>query len=68
MSTTNFSGPITAGEIRNTTGTVLGEDVKNTGQVAMTQSIMISMAEAASTKTWNVAVIPKNSQIVQVDW
>ena len=66
MSTTNFSGPITAGEIRNTTGTVLGEDVKNTGQVAMTQSIMISMEEAASTKTWNVAVIPKNSQIVQV--
>ena len=66
MANTNFSGPIKAGEIRETTGIVLGTDIKNTGQVAMTQSIMISMAAVAGTQTWNVAVIPKNSQIIQV--
>jgi len=66
MANTNFSGPIKAGKIRETTGIVLGSDVKNTGQVSMTQSIMISMKAAAGTQTWNVAVIPKNSQIVQV--
>ncbi len=64
MANTTFSGPIKAGSLLNTTGVTLGKDVKNTGQVAMTQSIMISMAEAASTKTWNVAVIPKNSQLL----
>jgi hypothetical protein len=66
MSDTTFSGPVKAGPLSSTTGVTLGKDVKNTGQVAMTQSIMISMAAAAGTKTWNVAVIPKNSQIVQV--
>ena len=66
MSDTTFSGPVKAGPLSSTTGVTLGKDVKNTGQVAMTQSIMISMAAVAGTKTWNVAVIPKNSQIVQV--
>ena len=66
MATTSFSGPIKAGTILNTTGTILGNNVKNTGQVAMTQSIMISMAVAAGTNTYNVGVIPKNSQIVEV--
>ena len=54
MATTTFSGPVKAGTISNTTGTTLGEDIKNTGQVAMTQSIMISMAVAAGTNTYNV--------------
>ena len=66
MATTSFSGPIKAGTILNTTGIILGNNVKNTGQVAMTQSIMISMAVAAGTNTYNVGVIPKNSQIVEV--
>jgi hypothetical protein len=66
MANTTFSGPIKAGTISNTTGTVLGTNVKNTGQVAMTQSIMISMAVAAGVNTYDVGVIPKNSQIVQV--
>jgi hypothetical protein len=38
MATTNFSGPITAGNIRNTTGTTLGDNVANVGQVVMSQS------------------------------
>ena len=66
MATTTFSGPIKAGTISNTTGTILGDNVKNTGQVAMTQSILISGAVAAGTTTYNVAVIPKDSQIVEV--
>ena len=38
MATTTFSGPIKAGTIRNTTGTTLGSDIKNTGQVVMAQT------------------------------
>jgi hypothetical protein len=51
MATTTFSGPVKAGTISNTTGTTLGQNIKNTGQVAMAQSIMISMAVAAGTNT-----------------
>ena len=66
MATTTFSGPIKAGTISNTIGTILGENIKNTGQVLMSQSILISMAAAAGVNTYNVGVIPKNSQIVEV--
>ena len=64
MATTTFSGPIKAGPISNTTGTALGTNVKNTGQVVMSQSIMIDTAVAAGTTTYNVGVIPKNSQLL----
>ena len=64
MATTTFSGPIKAGTISNTTGTTLGDDVRNTGQVVMTQSIMIDAAVAAGTTTYNVGVLPKNSQLL----
>ena len=33
MANTTFSGPILAGTIKNTTGTTVGANVKNTGQV-----------------------------------
>ena len=64
MANTNFSGPISAGNIRNTTGTTVGENVKNTGQVVMSQSIMIDSAVVVGTTTYNVGVIPKNSQLL----
>jgi hypothetical protein len=64
MANTNFSGPISAGNIRNTTGTTLGDNVKNTGQVVMSQSIMIDAAVAAGTTTYDVGVLPKNSQLL----
>ena len=64
MAITTFSGPIKAGTISNTTGTTLGDDVRNTGQVVMTQSIMIDAAVAVGTTTYNVGVIPKNSQLL----
>ena len=66
MANTTFSGPIKAGTISNTTGTTLGENVKNTGQVVMSQSVMIDAAVAAGTTTYNVGVIPKNSQLLTV--
>ena len=66
MATTTFSGPIKAGTISNTTGTTVGDDVRNTGQVVMSQSIMIDAAVAAGTTTYNVGVIPKNSQLLTV--
>ena len=66
MGTTTFSGPIKAGTIKNTTGTTVGENVKNTGQVVMSQSIMIDAAVAAGTTTYNVGVIPNNSQLLGV--
>ena len=66
MANTTFSGPILAGNIRNTTGTTVGTDVKNTGQVLMSQTFSFTYAtEGAATDT-NV-IIPANSQIVSVD-
>ena len=64
MAQTTFNGPIIAGNIRNTTGYTLGENVKNTGQVVMSQSIMIDAAVAAGTTTYDVGVLPKNSQLL----
>jgi hypothetical protein len=66
MATTTFSGPIKAGTISNTTGITLGDNVKNTGQVVMSQSIMIDAAVAAGTTSYNVGVIPKNSQLLTI--
>jgi len=66
MGTTTFSGPIKAGTIKNTTGTTVGDNVKNTGQVVMSQSIMIDSQVAAGTTTYNVGVIPDNSQLLGV--
>ena len=62
MSNTTFSGPIKAGTIKNTTGSTLGTDVKNTGQVVMCQSQAVTQADG----TTNI-VIPANSQIVAIE-
>ena len=51
MATTNFSGPITAGQIRNTTGTTLGENIKNIGQVLMAQSVIVDIIGASHLKS-----------------
>ena len=66
MAHTTFSGPILAGTIKNTTGTTVGTDVKNTGQVLMSQSFSFDYTvEATATDT--SVVIPANSQIVRID-
>jgi hypothetical protein len=65
MATTTFSGPIKAGTISNTTGTTLGENIKNIGQVLMSQSVIVDII-GASHLNQVCAVIPANSQIVDV--
>ena len=61
MGTTTFSGPIKAGTIKETTGTTLGSDVKNTGQVVMSQTVAVDQTGTSSTTN---IVIPANSQLV----
>jgi len=65
MGKTTFSGPIKAGTINDTTGTVIGKDVTNIGFVTMTQSKLVDIT-GASHLNQRVAVVPANSQIVDV--
>ena len=65
MGTTTFSGPIKAGTISQTTGTALGDSIKNTGQVLMAQSVIVDII-GASHLNQVCAVVPANSQIVDV--
>ena len=66
MATTTFSGPIKAGTISNTTGTTVGSNVKNVGQVLMSQSFSFAYStEGSATDT--TVVIPANSQIVSIE-
>ena len=68
MATTTFSGPIKAGTISNTTGTTVGTDVKNTGQVVMAQTFSTgtTLASGASSANATAVVIPANSQIIDI--
>jgi len=66
MATTTFSGPIKAGTISTTTGTTLGKDIKNTGQVVMAQTTDFSTAGGAQTATVTDIVIPAASQIIDI--
>ena len=68
MGQTTFSGPILAGTIKHTTGTTVGDNVKNTGQVVMAQTfstgvVLDSGASAANTTT---VIIPANSQVIDI--
>ena len=64
MGTTTFSGPIKAGTIKETTGTTIGTDIKNTGQVVMVQTFAVSLAAGAVAAAVQDVVIPANSQII----
>ena len=67
MGTTTFSGPIRAGNIRNTTGTTVGTDIANVGYVVMTQQhVMDISGNAAITAQVTDIVIPANSKIVNI--
>lgn len=63
MASTTFSGPIKAGTIANTTGTTVGDDVKNVGFVKMAQTAAWTQSTTAADTG---IVIPANSQIVDV--
>ena len=68
MAITTFSGPIKAGTIKNTSGTTLGTDVKNTGQVVMAQTFSTgtTLSSGASAANETTVVIPANSQIIDM--
>jgi hypothetical protein len=44
MATTTFSGPVKAGTISNTTGTTIGTNIANVGQVVMTQTFAADLS------------------------
>jgi hypothetical protein len=63
MATTTFSGPIKAGTISNTTGSTVGDNVKNVGFVKMAQTASWTQSTTAADTG---IVIPANSQIVDI--
>ena len=65
MATSTFSGPIRAGDIIDTTGTTLGTNVANVGQVVMAQSFRFTQ-NALNTSANTTIVIPANSQIAEI--
>lgn len=65
MGKTTFTGPIRAGNILNTSGTTLGQDVKNVGSVVMAQTYPITQALTA-TALGTTIVLPANSHILNI--
>lgn len=65
MGKTTFSGPIRAGDIANTTGTTLGQNVKNVGSVVMVQYFPITQAGSATALGTEI-VLPANSHILNI--
>ena len=65
MANTTFSGPILAGGIKNTTGTTIGSDIKNTGYVLMSQTEAVDQTAVAGTTTM---VIPAKRKFLGMFW
>lgn len=65
MGKTTFSGPIRAGNIFDTTGTTLGQNVKNVGSVVMVQTYPITQAGTATALSTPI-VLPANSHILNI--
>jgi len=63
MPRTHFSGPITAGNIRDTSGTTVGTNVSNAGYVVMAQGAAITQSV---TSTALPIVIPAYSAIISI--
>ena len=69
MGTSTFSGPIKAGPIKFTTGTTLGQDVANVGNVILAQSEAVTQATNGATAgvyTTSI-VIPAGSIITDIE-
>ena len=66
MGTTTFSGPVKAGTIRETTGTTVGTDMKNIGQVVMAQTAAIDLSGGALAASALDIIIPANSQLIDI--
>jgi hypothetical protein len=66
MGTTTFSGPIRAGNIRNTTGTTVGTNIANVGYVVMVQQHVMDISGGAVAAEATNIVIPADSKIVDI--
>ena len=66
MATTTFSGPLRSGTINNTTGTTLGEDIRNVGAVPTVAVASTVMTYTTTTATATGLIIPKYSQITRM--
>ena len=64
MGTTTFTGPITAGDVLDTTGTTAGT-IRNVGFVMMAQTAAITQAGTATAVSTGI-VIPAYSHIVSI--
>jgi len=68
MGTTTFSGPVRTGPIKFTTGTTLGTDVANIGEVVLSQKEAITQATnggSAGVYTTSI-VVPAGSTITSI--
>jgi hypothetical protein len=65
MGKTTFTGPVRAGNILQTSGTTLGQNVKNVGSVVMVQTYPITQAGSA-TALATLIVLPANSHILNI--
>ena len=67
MGTTTFSGPVRAGPIKFTTGTTLGTDVADIGEVVLSQYQAITQAGPAADGVFTTdIVIPAGSTITSI--
>ena len=65
MGMSTFTGPITAGDVLDTTGSTAGT-VKNVGTVVTVQSAAVTQAGTATAATTGIC-IPANSHILRID-
>ena len=69
MGKTTFTGPIRAGNILNTSGTTLGQDVRNVGSVVMAQVFAVTQTTTSGQATGvfrTDIVLPANSHILNI--
>lgn len=66
MATTTFTGPVKSGNILSSTGTTVGTNVKNVGDIVLAQSGTINYDDTSATSLG--FTIPANSQIVGIEY
>lgn len=65
MGKTTFTGPVRSGNIVNTSGTTIDQNVKNVGAVVMVQTYPITQALTATALATPI-VLPANSHILNI--
>ena len=65
MGKTTFTGPVRSGNILNTSGTTIDQNVKNVGAVVMVQTYPITQALTATALATPI-VLPANSHILSI--